>query len=117
MGNLYHKDIYLPPGVLALTDREVTFKITTHAANEARGDRYGAVVIPDSISFNGEDVVEAAFENKLLQKLVVRKPYDARRDAVYVFNVDGTLKTVWTNLTRDLHSTLDRAKYVSAPVK
>ena len=115
MGNLYHKDIYLPPGVLALTDREITFRVTEHARRAAREDRYGFIAIPASITFEGADVIEAEFEAGQLQKLVVRKPYDNRRDAIFVFNVDGTLKTVWANLKSDCHASLKKELYKAAP--
>ena len=72
-------------------------------------------MIPESITFEGADVVEAEFESGKLQKLVVRLPYDSRRDAIYVFNVDGTLKTVWANLKSDRHASLKKELYKAAP--
>ena len=117
MSNLYHRDLYMPKGVLALEDREVTFIVSAHAKRAAREDRYGFLTIPEKIRFDGKDVVEAEFEDGKLKKLVVRLPYDARRDAVYVFNVaDGLLKTVWANLKSDLHFTLKKELYKAAPV-
>lgn len=117
MSNLYHKDIYLPAGVLALEDREVFLTPSLHAKKAALSDRYGVITIPEKIRFDGKDVVEAEFEGGKLKKLVVRLPYDARRDAVYVFNVaDGLLKTVWLNLSTDRHATLQKELYKPAPV-
>lgn len=117
MSNLYHKDLYMPAGVLALEDREVTFIMSEHAKKAALSDRYGVIAIPEKIRFDGKDVVEAEFEGGKLKKLVVRLAYDARRDAVYVFNVaDGLLRTAWLNRRNDFHATLKKELYKSAPV-
>ena len=117
MSNLYHKDLYMPAGVLALEDREVTFIISEHAKKAALSDRNGMLTIPEKIRFDGKDVVEAEFEDGKLKKLVVRIAYDATRDAVYVFNVpDGLLRTVWLNLSTDRHATLKKELYKAAPV-
>jgi hypothetical protein len=113
--NLYHREIYMPKGVLALENYKLELRATAHAKIAATQDRYGIVKIPAAIEFHGRDVVEAEFVNGKLSKVVVRLPYDSRRDAIFVANVDGTLKTVWFNLSRDRHSTLDRSKYASRP--
>jgi L-ascorbate metabolism protein UlaG (beta-lactamase superfamily) len=117
MSNLYHKDLYMPAGVLALEEKQVTFVVSEHAKKAALSDRHGVLTIPENIRFDGKDVVEAEFEGGKLKKLVVRIAYDAIRDAVYVFNVpDGLLKTVWLNLSTDGHATLKKELYKAAPV-
>src|SRR4051812_41370254 len=104
--NLYHREIYMPKGVLALTGVTLKLAATDHAKRAARSDRYGQIEIPAEITFNGSDIVEAEFVNGKLSKVVVRLPYDAKRDAIFVCLIDGTLKTVWFNLKSDFHKTL-----------
>lgn len=112
--NVYHREVYMHPKVAAFSNVRVEIKATRHASAEAAGDRYGALTIPASVTFDGKDVVEAEFEAGALAKLVVRLPYDARRDAVYVLKIDGTLKTVWSNLKSDKHKTLKKELYMPA---
>lgn len=113
--NLYHKDVFMPVGVLALENYRLTLRPTEHAKREAVQDRYGKVTIPEEITFSGRDVIEAEFVAGKLAKVVVRLAHDSRRDAVFVALVDGTLKTVWTNLKSDKHKTLKKELYKSAP--
>lgn len=113
--NLYHREIYMPKGVLALAGVNVKLKVSEHAKRAARNDRYGQIEIPAEITFNGSDVVEAEFVNGKLAKVVVRLPYDSTRDAIFVCLIDGTLKTVWFNLRSDSHKTLRKELYKSAP--
>lgn len=110
-GNLYHRDIYMPEGVRKLSGITLALRATNHAKEAASRDRYGVLLIPAAITFSGQDVIEAEFINGSLAKVVVRLPYDSRRDAIYVCTPDGTLKTVWFNMRRDKHSTLDATKY------
>ena len=43
--------------------------------------------------------------------MVVRRPADSRRSLVMVILIDGTVKTLWTNLNSDQHATLDSSKF------
>jgi hypothetical protein len=113
--NLYHREIYMPAGVLALSNVTQALRATEHAKRAALNDRYGVITIPAEITFDGKDIVEAEFVNKKLAKVVVRLSYDARRDAIYVLNIDGTLKTVWFNLKSDKHKTLKKELYMARP--
>lgn len=112
--NLYHREIYMPKGVTALTGVTLNLKASEHAKRAARSDRYGFIHIPEAITFNGADVVEAEFVNGKLSKVVVRLPYDAQNDAIFVCLTDGTLKTVWLNRKNDLHKTLKKELYKCA---
>lgn len=104
----------MPAGVRNLANVTLTLKPTEHAKQAARNDRYGAITIPAQISFEGKDVVEAEFVNGKLSKIVVRLPYDGTRDAIYVCNIDGLLRTVWFNLKSDKHKTLKKELYKAA---
>jgi hypothetical protein len=111
---LYHKDIYLPEPVRTLKRVNLSYRISGHARKAAETDRYGVIEIAPNITFEGKDVVEAEVKNGKVEKLVVRLPYDKERDVIYVVGIypDGkVLKTVWANLSNDLHSTLRRELY------
>jgi hypothetical protein len=93
---------------------KVTLVYSRHAEQEARNDRYGLVILPGALTFDPNNVVEAEFTNGSLSKLVIRQPHDAQRDLILVV-LPGSrvffVKTVWTNLKTDKHSTLNRNRY------
>ncbi len=113
---LYHKDIYLPAPIATLGKRTITPRITGHAMDAAKADRYGAISIPSQVTFSGSDVVEAELREGRVVKLVVRVPYDGTRDLVLAIGFDkgaSFIKTVWFNLANDVHSTLQRERYAT----
>lgn len=93
-------------------------RYTRHALGEAVRDRYG--ILPAE-SFPKEFIglcvgwtlVEAETTNGKLTKFVVRRAVDARRSLVLVILIDGTVKTLWTNLNTDKHATLDKSKFAT----
>lgn len=112
---LYHKEIWMPPSIRALHGVTMALNFTVHAQKAAEEDRYGLIKIPSHITFDGSDVVEAEENEGKVTKLVIRLPYDISRDVIYVVTSDRTLKTVWTNQKSDVHASLNRSRYVSAP--
>lgn len=110
---LFHREIAMPAKVRDMKEISFTLRPTAHAENAARNDRYGKLTIPASIRFAGKDIVEAEMTGGAVTKLVVRIPYDSTRDAIYVILPNGTLKTVWFNLSNDLHKTLDKSRYAA----
>lgn len=126
MTKLYHRDIAMPAG--ALTDfcnRQWNLAYTRHALQEALSDKLGTLThAPRSIRFTDADVIEIEREEITghpyfrTSKIVVRVPYDERRDLVLVLRkfIDGAaiVITLWTNNVGDTHSTLDRKKYATA---
>ncbi len=116
MTTLYHKQVFMPATIAKLEQRVCDLGVKTkHAIQEAANDRFGALQIPNSISFSGRDVIEAEHDGRRFCKLLVRLSYDATRDALYAIGIDDKgwpfLKTVWSNLKTDSHRTLDRSKY------
>lgn len=88
-----------------------------HALSEALNDRYGVLPVtafPRAfVPGAGWSVVEVEADSKgLLVKFVIRRNVEKdNRSLVMVVNVDGTVKTVWTNLASDQHATLDSSKF------
>ena len=115
MNALYHKDVFLPAGIVELFDgAEFRLDLTFHAKRAAQDDRYGKVTLPSKLTVKGKEIVEAEVVNGEVTKIVVRTPHDAKRDAVYVLipNYErATVKTVWFNLVSDKHKTLKKDCY------
>lgn len=89
-------------------------RYTRHAMSEAVADKYGvlpATAFPRALSLVGWQLVEAEEVDGKLSKFVVRRPVDACRSLVLVVMVDGTVRTLWTNLNSDSHKTLDKSKF------
>jgi len=113
---LYHREIYMPPRVLAAFKAGVRlgFGISAHALKAAKEDRYGEIEIPPAINVFSKDIIEVEMLGGKLVKVVARKEYDATRDAIYAIAVSPAghmLKTVWANLKTDDHKTLRRHLY------
>jgi hypothetical protein len=118
MTKLYHKEIGLPDAYKAFCERQWNMAYTRHAMNEAAHDKLGALShAPRSVCFRPQDVIEVEMADCELTKLVVRIPYDNRRDLILVLRnlYDGaaTVITLWTNEITDTHGTLDRSKYAT----
>ncbi len=114
MTKLFHREIHMPARIANLGETTIAPKVTRHATEAALSDRYGRIQIPSHITFRGSDVVEAETVNGALSKVVVRKSYDATRDAIFAIGIDKGqtfLKTVWFNLKSDSHKTLRKEMY------
>lgn len=106
----------LVEAVAKLGNIHLPLRYTRHAMSEALADRYG--VLPASAfstAFTWRSnwfLVEVEADAKgALVKFVVRREVDARRSLVLVVLVDGTVKTLWTNLNSDQHATLVSEKF------
>lgn len=119
---LYHKDIGFPKDVVM--PRGFTPKMYLnyggHARYEAMADRYGQMKLPKMVDITKGQIIEIGVTNqmtgnqyeKVVTKMVVRFPYDDKKDLVIVIMIPtGFVKTVWANLKTDSHKTLDRSKY------
>ncbi len=115
---LFHREVFMPPKILALGEFNVPVVLTAHTEKAAAEDRYGAISIPSRVIFSGKNIIEAEVENKKLTKILVRLTYDATRDLIMALSVpDFRVKTVWFNLKSDIHSTLRRELYHTAADK
>lgn len=122
MTKTYNIDAYgLPETAVAQISRwTITLGYSRHALTEALNDRYGvlpASAFPVLFSMNDEamrwkivEIEESA--PGYIAKFVVRREVDARRSLVLVIIPHlGLVKTLWTNLNTDNHSTLDKSKF------
>jgi len=116
----YHRQLGPLPG-RHLWAGEIQLAYSEHALNAAAGDRYGKIPLFSFVEFESGDVVEVTCEGGVPVKAVLRVPFDSNnaytdRDLVYVLTVprggSAVVKTVWFNLRRDAHHTLDRTKYI-----
>lgn len=107
----------IPTGLaLRVAGAQLPLRYSAHALREAINDRYGvlpACAFPQTFQGAVWSLVEAETFNGILSKFVVRRVVDARRSLVLVIQVDGTVKTLWTNLNTDTHSTLDKSKFAT----
>lgn len=102
--------------VAKLGNSKLPLFYTRHAKLEAVQDRYGVLPAgsyPETFQWSGNwQLVEAESDQSgRLVKFVVRRVVDARRSLVLVVLVDGTVKTLWTNLNSDQHATLVSEKF------
>jgi hypothetical protein len=93
-----------------------------HAKDEAISDKYGVLApedYPREFTGHGWTLVEVEAD-KLghAVKVVVRRVADEERSLVLVILRDGPfnglVKTCWTNLNGDNHSTLDKTKFAKS---
>ena len=109
---LYHKNIFMPE--LKLTDVPVKLSYTLHAIEASKTDRYGEIVLPDSINPSLCEIVEIEVKDNKLVKMVLRSKYSQKFDLVLVVVPDcQRVKTVWLNEVSDKHQNLERSKYIS----
>jgi hypothetical protein len=111
---LYHKDIYMPEDIKNLSMQTYDdFIITYHAQEQAENKD---IIILESFSFSGCNIVEAEVIDSTVTKIVIRLSYGQSQDVCYVFRKDirynkPVLITCWLNSKSDNHSTLDHSKY------
>jgi hypothetical protein len=113
MEQVFHRDVYLPVQ-FAVRVWEGKLDYATHARDEARIDRYGAVKLPAEIP-SWFKLIESYVEEGRVVKQLWRGRVDTKRDLILVVLSNGVVKTAWVNLRSDKHVTLQREKYVPAP--
>lgn len=110
---LYHKEIGFPDNIQILTGH-MDLEYSRHAMDEASGDKYGGVDLPEFIDFQLGNVIEIEVDNDKVIKMVVRVSYDEEKDLVLVIiPQNGLVKTVWFNTRGDKHRTLDKWRYTN----
>lgn len=112
---LYNEQVYMPK--LKVRDVDVQLRYTYHALNAAETDKYGEIILPDSLNLTQAEVVEMEVVRGKPYKIVARAKYSHEYDLVFVILVDTLLvKTVWLNSKRDSHKTLrNPERFVQAP--
>jgi len=109
---LYNKAVYLPK--LNIPDRDIPLEYTYHAKEAALTDRFGIIILPESINLKNCDIIEIEIKNSDIVKMVVRTSYNEDYDITLVISfTSGKVKTVWLNRKDDLHNTLNKSNYIS----
>jgi len=93
-----------------------------HALRECGADRYGIIEPPKTLDTDNAQVIEAEIKRQgdgtlLTEKVVYRIPYTSTKDMVLVvMPAKSLVKTVWINVRKDTHRTLDESKYCNPNV-
>lgn len=119
MSKLYHKQLGLPQeAVEALSGQSYRFHFSRHALDACLNDRYGKIVPPAQVTVAAEEIIEVeivqALTGTVINKVVIRKPYNAKFALLIAFIPDrrsAFVKTCWLNSVTDSHETLDESKY------
>ena len=107
---LYHKDVFLPANIKSLSPRTFEPIYGRHSFDQASAKMF---TLPRSVTFSGQNVIEAEVENGKTVKVVVRLPYSNSHDIVLVIRNNGFIKTAWLNSKSDRHNALDRSRYAA----
>lgn len=114
--DLYHKDIRLPDNFRGLPPTNVNLKWTRHATEARTNDRYGYVPAWESINLREAEVIEVGMSSGYLVHLLIRLPYDGRKDILMavkpIARRPWVVKTVWLNKVNDKHRTLNKSNYM-----
>lgn len=114
--DLYHKDIRLPANFRGLPAASVDLKWTRHATEARSNDRYGYVPAWERINLREAEVIEVDISSGILVHLLLRMPYDGRKDILMavkpIARRPWVVKTVWLNTVKDKHKTLNKSRYV-----
>jgi len=109
---LFHKDVFLPK--FPLPQGKLALTYSNHAKQESESDKYGEVILPDTLDTEKAQVIEVELDNKGVAKIVYRLPMTDRRDISLAVIPGRSLfvKTIWLNPRNDNHRTLNRKRYV-----
>lgn len=107
---LYHFQLCIPP-LYKKPVFEGMLEYSSHALREAQSDRYGSIPLPERFEARGATLIEVEAVDSVVVKQLWRKPIDESRDLVMAITSEGTVKTVWVNVRKDKHNTLDPRRY------
>lgn len=113
MTYLFHTEIFMPASAKSPLHKGA-LRYTNHALSESQKDRFGDIKLPVMFDPETAQLIESELsdDGSTVIKQVWRQPLDDKRDLVLALGPNGCVKTVWINLKRDKHRTLDRSKYV-----
>jgi hypothetical protein len=115
MKMLYHKDVGFPKGLNGNVG-VVSLRYSHHALEAAANDRYGRIVLPETLDTNKATLIEVEVWAGRVTKAVYRTTADYQKDLILVIipeNNGGFVKTVWCNLKTDKHKSLRKHLYNS----
>lgn len=115
MNNFYHSQIALPPSLKGYFGQYES-KITFHASQAQKSDRYGSFNYPHFFSIKPENVIEVEQDSTgKIVKILIRVKYNNIFDlclAIIPADDKAIIKTGWLNKSDDTHKTLDVTKYI-----
>lgn len=114
---LYHYTIGFPKNI-ALPVGRLRLRYGRHALEAAKTDRYGCLILPNSVQAHQLRIIEMEVVDGQVVKFVARMPYNAANDLVLVIAPHSEqgcwfVRTVWVNKRNDTHSTLRRWLYTT----
>jgi hypothetical protein len=117
---VYHRDIYLPPALVAAVQRHdfAMLRYGKHATAAALDDCVPPRELPRSLLLADWRLIHVETTADRPSGILVRRPMqcDPRLHVVLAIGVpDMLVRTVWVNRANDHHRTLDRARYVPRP--
>lgn len=114
---LYHKDTGIPKRVRGCVPMGVKDIVYSRHAEGEFYDKNGKIMPPNKLNFSECEVIEVTIFGQIVDKLVLRKPYNDTHDlvAVVIPSKDNNrkvwfAKTVWLNHKEDTHKTLDKSR-------
>jgi len=117
---LYHRDIYLPPALVAAVAVHdfAMLRYGKHATAAALDDCVPPRELPRSLLLADWRLIHVETTADRPSGILVRRPMqvDPRLHLVLAIGVpDMLVRTVWVNRANDNHRSLDRKKYVQGP--
>lgn len=113
--DLYHYTLGFPPKFNPNVGT-IRLEYSVHAQAASQTDRYGAINPPATLKTGSALCIEVGLLDGAVQKLVYRMPYNDALDlCLVVAPRKGYFKviTMWLNSKNDLHSSLNKAKYIN----
>ena len=112
---LFHKEIGFPKSAESLYGRKFKLTYSNHAKRSVLDDKHGIIDKPPlNLEITKDNLIELELTGGLISKAVIRLPYDKTRDVVIAIIPDyniAIVKTLWFNLTSDIHKTLNKSLY------
>lgn len=114
MQKLYHKEVFLPGELIERVSGKYNLRFGKHAKEACQTDRYGFIYPPLKVFVNKDNILEIQTTNNIIDKIVIREPYQSSLDLTLVFIPEfgaGFVKTLWLNDKNDKHQSLDASPY------
>jgi hypothetical protein len=120
---VWHVELGFPQDITLPTEQNVRLIYGTHAKEEALRDKNGPMTnLPQVVDVNPEDIFEIGTIDGHLDKIGIRKRYYespkglSHRDIIIIISWGsgkGRVRTVWSNLHDDTHTTLNKSNYLN----
>lgn len=110
----YHRDIYFPDQLerlcrAILSKHQRSYRLSGHARDRLFEK---GVDLRGPLPLGRCEVIEATMHGQLVEKILVRFPYDTQDDLVFGLTHHGVVTTCYWNARNDEHKTLRVSEYV-----